>query len=439
MKSASDQARGKPRVLVLGYIVRGPMGGMAWHHLQYLLGLRRLGYDAWFLEDSGDTEYCCYDPTRNVTDANPGYGLRFAADCFARIGEPDRWAYHDAHTATWHGPASGKIRQIISRTDILINLSCSHMARPWFDDIPVRVLVDTDPLFTQIRNLTNPARRALAEKHNRFFTFATNIGRADCDIPDDGFPWQPTRQPVVLDAWQPTEPPDGGAFTTVMQWDSYQPVFHDGREYGMKSRVFPEYVRLPERCHGRFEIALGGPAVPREMLRQNGWSIHDPCQVAASPWDYQDFIRCSLGEFTVAKHDYVASRSGWFSERSAAYLASGRPVVTQQTGFTDWLPAGAGLLSYDTPDEARAACDEVFQHYKAHAAAAREIAEDHFDSRKVLTRLMDEAYSEVRIKKTEPPQSHGPHHRERNHDPLPDGRHEPVASHLARRLPSPGA
>ena len=136
---------------------------------------------------------------------------------------------------------------------------------------------------------------------------------------------------------------------------------------------------------------MGGGGAPRNLLRANGWQLHNPSEIAADPWAYQEFIRNSLGEFTVAKEGYVASRSGWFSERSAAYLASGRPVVTQDTGFSGWVPTGMGLLAFHTPDEAQAACDEVYHHPETHGAAARAIAEEYFDSRKVLTRLLDEA------------------------------------------------
>lgn len=391
MKSISDRNESSLRILVLGYLVRGPMGGMAWHHLQYVMGLRALGHDAWFLEDSGDTEYSCYDPSRGITGKDPTYGLAFTADCFERVGLRDYWAYHDAHTGRWHGPASSRIRELVSGADLLINLSCSHAARPWFDDIAVRVLVDTDPLFTQIRHLTNPDRRALAERHNRFFTFAGNIDAADCTIPTDGFPWKATRQPVVIDAWPNTPPPRDACLSTVMQWDSYQPLEYMGRRYGMKSDMFSDFLDLPTRSMARFELAVGGGAIPRALLRENGWNLQDPLVVAADPWSYQEFIRRSQGEFTVAKEGYVASRSGWFSERSAAYLASGRPVVTQDSGFSDWLPTGEGLFAFKTPDEAQAACDEVFRRREVHGAAAREIAEVHFDARKVLNDLLEQS------------------------------------------------
>ena len=391
MKSASEISSSSLRILVLGYLVRGPMGGMAWHHLQYFMGLRQLGHDVWFLEDSGDTEYCCYDPSRGVTDANPSFGLKFAADCFERVGGSDRWAYHDALTGQWNGPAALKTGEILRNADLLLNLSCSHAVRPWFDRIPLRVLVDTDPLFTQIRHLTDPARKALAMRHNRFFTFGGNIGRKDCLIPDDGFPWKPTRQPIVLDAWHPAPAPDGAALGTVMQWDSYKPMEYMGRRYGMKSEMFSAYQDMPALSQSRFELALGGGDAPRDELREMGWRLHNPNEVAADPWAYQTFIRQSSGEFTVAKHGYVVSRSGWFSERSAAYLASARPVITQNTGFTDWLPTGEGLFAFDTPQQARDACNEVWAHGAKHGKVARDIAEEYFDSRKVLNCLLQDA------------------------------------------------
>ena len=393
MKSGSEKSASALRILVLGYLVRGPMGGMAWHHLQYFTGLRQLGHDVWFLEDSGDTEYCCYDPSRGVTDADPTYGLKFAADCFKRVGGDDRWAYHDAPTGQWHGPAASKTGEILRDADLLLNLSCSHAVRPWFDHIPLRVLVDTDPLFTQIRNLTDPGRKALAMRHNRFLTFAGNIGQGDCLIPDDGFPWKPTRQPIVLDAWPASPVRDGSALGTVMQWDSYQPVEHMGRRYGMKSEMFSVYQDMPSLSRARFEIALGGGDAPRAELREKGWRLHNPGEVAADPWSYQEFIRQSAGEFTVAKQGYVASRSGWFSERSAAYLASARPVITQNTGFTDWLPAGEGLFAFDTLQQAREACDEVYAHGAKHGKAARDLAEEYFDSKKILNSLLEDVAS----------------------------------------------
>jgi hypothetical protein len=376
------------RIVVLGYLVRGPLGGLAWHHLQYLLGLAQLGHEVLFVEDSDDYP-SCYDPSRNVVDTDPGYGLRFAARTLDRLGLGERWAYHDAHTGRWLGPAAGWALRYCSEAELLLNVSGVNPIRDWLGGIPARVLVDTDPVFTQIRHLSDPAARELAQRHTAFFSFGENIGREGCSVPDDGFPWQPTRQPVVLDAWPVSEGPAGGRFTTVMQWDSYPAREHGGRRYGMKSASFAPYLDLPGRVAPVLELAVGSESAPRDLLREHGWAVRDPLEPTRDPWTYQQYIQESSAEFSVAKHGYVVSRSGWFSERSAAYLASGRPVVTQETGFSTWLPTGSGVVSFDTFDEARQGIEEVRHRYAFHCRAAREVAEESFDARTVLTGMLE--------------------------------------------------
>jgi hypothetical protein len=378
------------RVIVLGYVVRGPMGGMAWHHLQYVLGLARLGCDVWFVEDSDDYP-SCYDPDRGVVDTDPTYGLRFAAAAFQRLGLSDCWAYHDAHKGVWHGPRAERVRRALRRADLVLNVSGVNPLRPWLADIPVRVLIDTDPVFTQIRHLIKPADRALAEQHTAFFSFGENIAKGTATAPNDGLPWEPTRQPVVLDAWPVIPGPATGLYTTVMQWDSYPAQRFRGRRYGMKSLSFGPYKDLPAAAGPVFELALGSASAPRTSLRKRGWAIRDPHEVTRDPWAYQDYIRSSKAEFGVAKQGYVVSRCGWFSERSACYLASGRPVLVQNTGFTDWLPTGAGVLAFSDPDEAAAGVAEIAGHYRRHCRAARQIAAEYFDARKVLDELIERA------------------------------------------------
>ena len=241
------------RVLVLGYIVRGPLGGYAWHHAQYVLGLAQLGHDVYFLEDSDDFE-SCYNPTKFEMSADPTYGLAFTKNFFAHLGLPDRWAYYDAHTATWHGPAARKIDELRRTADICLNVSRVNPLRDWMMNIPVRVLIDTDPVFTQVRHICDRQALRSALRHNAFFTFGENFGRADCSMPDDGLPWQRTRQPIALDAWQVTPGPRDGSFSTIMQWESYPPVTYDGRTYGMKSETFPPYFDLPARVQERLEV-----------------------------------------------------------------------------------------------------------------------------------------------------------------------------------------
>jgi hypothetical protein len=380
------------RVAVLGYIVRGPIGGMAWHHLQYVLGLARLGHDVRFIEDSDDYP-SCYDPERGVVDENPAYGLRFASAAFTRLDLGAHWAYHDAHAGRWHGPAADSIRAWLPRADLLLNVSGVNPLRPWLLDVPVRVLIDTDPAFTQIRHLTDPAARVAAESHTAFFTFGENIPSGRSSVPDDGFPWQATRQPVVLEAWPVAPAPQEGRFTTVMQWDSYPVREYGDRRYGMKSESFDPYFDMPERCGRMFELAVGGAAAPRAALRARGWHLRDPLEVTRDPWTYQEYIRGSRAEFGVAKHGYVAGRTGWFSERSACYLASGRPVLIQDTGFTDWLSAPSGVLAFRTPEEAAAGVEELGRRYEFHARAARAVAAEYFDAERVLALLLEKALS----------------------------------------------
>jgi hypothetical protein len=377
------------RIIVLGYIVRGPLGGLAWHHLQYVMGLARLGHDVYFLEDSGDSPSCCYDPVRNLTDADPTYGLRFATQIFEGVGLGDRWAYYDAHTSRWLGPCANRMLNICAEGDLLLNLSGVNPLRPWLIEIPVRALIDTDPVFTQIKHLTNPVSRDLAAQHTVFFSFAENIGHSQCTIPNDGFPWQATHQPIVLNAWPVTPAPAQGKFTTVMQWDSYPPRELNGHRYGMKSESFGPYIGLPEVTGPIFELALGSPSAPREMLTKRGWILRDSRVPTVDPWTYQRYIQYSKAEFGVAKHGYVVTRSGWFSERSAAYLASGRPVLVQETGFSDWLPTGAGLLSFSNREEALAGIEEINSRYQFHCRAARSVAEEYFNGERLLAGLLD--------------------------------------------------
>jgi hypothetical protein len=377
------------RIVVLGYLVRGPIGGMAWHHLHYVLGLKALGHDVLFLEDSDDYP-SCYDPSRHVVDASPEYGLRFAGDAFRRLGIGEAWAYYDAHTNVWHGPAAGAAIAFCETADLVLNVSGVNPLRPWTASIERRAFIDTDPLFTQIRHLTNADRRRLAANHNRHFTFGESIGQPDCTVPSDGFDWKPTRQPVALEAWAPSKGPADGRFTTVMQWDSYPKVEYGGATFGMKSQAFRPFIDLPQQVGERLEIALGGHEAPRDELQAHGWRLVDPLQVTRDPWTYQDYIATSKAEFGIAKQGYVSSRCGWFSERSACYLAAGRPVVVQDTGFRRHLPTGRGLLTFSDMESAAAAVEDVAARYDEHCKAAREICEAHFNSRVVLTSLVEQ-------------------------------------------------
>ena len=378
------------RIVVMGYVVRGPLAGPTWHHLQYVRGLADLGHEVWYLEDSDDYA-ACYDPAQQIVTADPSYGLAYAQRVFERMGMGQRWAYFDAMQNRWHGPAGADMPAICRDADLLLNVSGVNALRPWVAQIPHRVLIDTDPVFMQVDILNDAPRRQFAESHTAFFTFGESFGLPGCTMPDDGLPWRPTRQPVLLDAWAPAPGRPDGRYTTVMLWDSYDVREWNGRSFGMKSEEMERVLSMPARCGPRFEMALGGPTAPHNRLAELGWLVADPLAITCDPWDYQAYLRQSKAEFSVAKQGYVASGSGWFSERSASYMALGRPVVVQDTGFSRHLPTGEGLLAFTTLDEAVAAVAEVDAHYDRHVGSARAVIESHFDSRQVLARLVEQA------------------------------------------------
>jgi hypothetical protein len=364
---------------------------MSWHHLHYLLGLKRLGFDVFFFEDSEDYP-SCYDPTSFQLTENYAYGVAYAHACFERLDLADKWAYFDAHTNTWVGPCAAKAADLARSADILINVSGANPIRPWLAEIPCRVLIDTDPAFTQIRNLCDPVFRRRSEAHTHFFSFGENIAGGPAEIPNDGFHWRPTRQPVVLAAWPESAPPHEGAFSTVMQWDSYQALDYGGKTFGMKSAAFADYLHLPASTKTTLELALG--TAPRAELAAAGWRLVDSLEVTRTPWTFQSYVQASRGEFSIAKHGYVVTRCGWFSERSANYLAAGRPVVVQDTGFTAWLEADAGVLAFSSPAQAAERLQAVEVDYELHALAARGIVNSYFASDTVLSRLVEECWAD---------------------------------------------
>ena len=380
------------RIVVLGYVVRAPLAGLAWHYLQYVLGLARLGHEVYFVEDSDDYP-SCYNPESLAFGIDPGYGLQFLSDCLTELDAPARWAYYDSHRDAWHGPDAAHIHEILKGADLCLNISGVNPLRPWLMEIPVRALVDTDPAFTQIRHLESPDARARAERHTAFFSFGEEIPTGRATVPNDGLPWQPTRQPIVLASWPVTPGHPDGRFTSVLVWEAYPAVEHAGRRYGAKSDSFAPFLALPARTGPIFELAFGSRTAPGQLMSDHGWTLVNPLHVSRTLERYRRFLQTSKAEFSIAKHGYVVSRSGWFSERSAAYLASGRPVVAQETGFSDWLPTGHGVVPFSTLDEALSAIASVNDRYEAHCGAARDLAAAFFDSAAVLTRLVDAAMS----------------------------------------------
>jgi hypothetical protein len=371
------------RILFAGIIARYPFGGVTWCSLMYLLGLRALGHEVFYIEDTGE---CVYDPIQNTRAVDPGYGTSYIHNALAPYGLGDRWSFVN-YDGSYHGRTADEVRRYARSADLFVNLSGgSWFWRDEYAGIPRKIFVDSDPAFTQLA--IAKAEPWYVEFFRRFdclFTFGANVGTPSSSIPVGDFRWHKTWQPITLDDWHTTATPRD-RFTTVMTWqiESFTDVG------GNKDQEFLRVIDMPSRTPQRFELAINGP---QKLLREHGWDTVDAMQVSRTPDAYRDFIHGSRAEFGVAKHTYVASRSGWFSDRTECYLAAGRPALVQDTGWTAHLPSGDGLLAFSTPDEAVAGIDRINSDYAGHARRAAEIASEHFDARKVLPRLLDAAFT----------------------------------------------
>jgi hypothetical protein len=257
--------------------------------------------------------------------------------------------------------------------------------------IPVRIYIDLDPVFTQLWHAVEGIDMRF-DGHTHFVTVGLALARGGGTAPSCGRDWIATLPPVVLDLWPQNGATPRDALTTVGNWRAYGSVEHDGVFYGQKAHALRPLAELPRRCSQRLELALAidpGETADLALLAQNGWQLVDPHQVAATPAAYQRYVSSSWGEFGLAKHGYVVSGCGWFSDRSAVYLASGRPVIALETGFSRFLPAGEGLFAVSGLDEIVAAIEQLRQDYGRHAAAAVDLAREFFDSDRVLARLLE--------------------------------------------------
>ena len=371
------------KILFAGIIARYPFGGVTWCSLMYLLGLRALGHEVFYIEDTGE---CVYDPVQNTRATDPSYGTSYIQSALAPFGLGDSWAFVN-YDGTYHGRSADEVRRYCADADLFLNLSGgSWFWRDEYARIPHKAFIDSDPAFTQLAIAkAEPWYVEFFKRFDRLFTFGSNIGTAGSPVPTGTFEWRKTWQPVTLDDWR-TETTPRDRFTTVMTWqiESFTDVG------GNKDQEFIKYLDLPSRTAQPFELAINGP---QTLLRQHGWDTVDAMRVSRTPWEYRDFIHASKAEFGVAKHTYVATQSGWFSDRTECYLASGRPALVQDTGWTAHLPHGEGLLPFSSPDEAIAGIDCINRGYERHARRAAEIARECFDARVVLPRLLADATS----------------------------------------------
>lgn len=376
-------------IIVLHFVGQMPLAGIAWQAMHYLVGLEQLGYRAWYIEDGGTNPF---DPRANSISMECDYNVGFLREVMERYGFAQRWAYWDAIRDIHYGLSRDQVHALYRKADALINLCGATQLRDEHLACPIRIVVDTDPVYEQIKYaMADQASRAYLGAHTHFFTYAENLGAENFPVPLCGIPWRPTRPPVDPGLW-PEARDAPACFTTIGTWENRgKNIEYDGKHYlWSKHQNFLRFIDLPERrpdvC---FRMAIQPPDERvRSTLAAAGWGLVDPRPVSADIARYRDFIALSRAEFTVAKDIYVQANSGWFSDRSVCYLAAGRPVVTMRTGFGKFYPVGRGLFEYDNHDEALAGIDAINADYSRHSLAARELAREYFAPDRVLRPLL---------------------------------------------------
>jgi len=371
------------KILFAGIVARYPFGGVTWCSLMYLLGLRALGHEVFYIEDTGE---CVYDPVQNTRSTDPAYGTSYINAALEPFGLSESWSFVN-YDGSYHGRSHDAVKRYCADADLFVNLSGgSWFWRDEYAAIPRKIFIDSDPAFTQLAIAkAEPWYVEFFRRFDRLFTFGSNIGTPASPVPTGEFTWLKTWQPVTQSDWTSDVVPRD-RFTTVMTWQIESFTDVDGN----KDLEFVRFIDLPSRTPQKFERAIHGP---QALLRQHGWETIDAMHASRTIWDYRNFIQRSKAEFGVAKHTYVATRCGWFSDRTECYLAAGRPAVVQDTGWSDHLPANEGLLAFTTVDDALSGIERINVDYDRHARAAREIASQHFDAAVVLPRLLDEAMS----------------------------------------------
>jgi hypothetical protein len=389
-------------IIVGGYIGLYPTGGATWDYLQYPLGLKLLGHDVYYIEDT--MQYPVFQKNQSAWDDASGC-VSYLKGIMDQFGFTDKWAYRDIASGTSYGMSEEKINKVCATADIFINISCSTFMRDEYMKIPKRILIDTDPMFTQIQYAIelsgdeiskNWNTKNMMDNHNYLFTFGENIGSPDCLIPQFEYKWLTTRQPICLDFWRDNGKMNTGCFTSIMNWSGRKKLIYDHDEWGQKDTEFEKIKEIPASLQGLcFQVVINKPLHQESYfdevaLNKLGWNIKEPQDTVATISDYQKFIFQSSAEFSVAKETYVKSNSGWFSCRSACYLASGRPVITQETKWSKFIPSGEGLFAFTDMTSAIDAIKEVNSNMAFHSGIAKQIADEYFDSSRVLEKMLQQ-------------------------------------------------
>jgi hypothetical protein len=390
--SALPRAGSTP-IIVFGILFWFPLAGVTYQFLHFLIGLRRLGYDPYYIEDSGRW---IYDPALNDLSPDATDNLNAIVPVLEAHGFKYRWAFRGNYPGgRCYGMTEENILRLYREAEGFLNVTGAQELRDEHMACRRRIYVETDPVAAQIKVAQgNKETIAALKAHDTHFSYGGNFGKPDCRVPLDGFSWLPTVQPVVLDLWKNhSHKANGAAFNTIATWrNKGKDIVYNGETYyWSKDREFKKILDLPKRRTVPFELAVGTDDKTRQLLEGNQWRITNPIKLSSDTTSYRDFILKSRGEFTVAKDQNIRLRSGWFSDRSACYLAASRPVINQDTAFGSYLPTGKGLFSFQTMEDILVAIDAIESDYEGNCRAAREIAAEHFAAEKVLQSLMTRA------------------------------------------------
>jgi len=381
------------RLVILGMMGRCPFGGQTWLYLNWIRAFQRLGHDVWYVEDDPSWPY---DPEQNTVTNDCRYAVRHISGCMERIGLPENWVYRLAGepNACW-GLSAAELDELYRSCDALLSIVGSTDLREEHMTAPLRIYVETDPVTAELRlaNGDEHTREAFAN-HQMFFTYGENYGAADCGVPLNGVTYKKTRQPVDLDLWPMSCDPQAVHFTTIGNYrQEGGDVEYNGQTYyWSKHHEWEKFLDLPRLTAQSFQVALNIDDPDAKQLEARGWRITSPLQMSLDVFgSYPEFFRRSRAEITVAKDQNVRLRSGWFSERDVCYLATGKPVVAQDTGFGCAIPMGEGLFAFTTVKEAAEAIEQINRDYRRHCLAARRIAEEYFSAPLIGQQLLKEA------------------------------------------------
>jgi hypothetical protein len=380
------------RVVLSAWLVRQPVPGILSWGIHWLVALERLGHDVWYFEESGYPR-ACFDPELGTMGDDCSVGMARLRSGMDRVGLHGRVCYVD-QAGVFHGLARSKAEEVLRSSDLLIDLAplVDFGIAPSVTDLcRRRVMVDGEAGLTQIRSCQAAARGVALREYDAYFTHGMNLGSAGCSIPTLGKHWTPILSPIVPELLDGCGGPTRAEFTTVMNWQSHKPIEWEGRRYGQKDVEFEKFITLPSLTTVPLEVAVSGKHTPFDRLRECGWRVRNAYDIGKSAADYWSYIAGSSGEFSVVKHIFQATWSGFFPDRTAVYLACGRPAVVQDTGFSEHVPCGRGLLAVRDPEGAAAALDAIMADYDGHRATARELAAEYFSPRRTVGRLMDVA------------------------------------------------